>query len=53
VAAFDCNGEADEFVSELHGPAALKAYFFELKRIKSPVEDFICLALSLSRHHDA
>jgi hypothetical protein len=33
VAAFGCYGEPDEFVSELDGAAALKAYFRELKRI--------------------
>jgi hypothetical protein len=31
--AFGCDGEADEFVSELHGAAVLKPYFFDLKRI--------------------
>jgi hypothetical protein len=33
VAAFRCNGEADEFISDLYGTPALKAYFFGLKRI--------------------
>ena len=33
MAAFGSNGEADAFVSELDGAAALKAYFLELKRI--------------------
>jgi hypothetical protein len=33
VAAFRRNGEADEFISDLYGASAMKAYFFGLKRI--------------------
>ena len=33
MAAFRCNGEADEFISDLYGAPALKTYFFGLKRI--------------------
>jgi hypothetical protein len=33
VAAFDRNGEPDEFISDLYGAAPLKVYFFGLKRI--------------------